>query len=346
MVDGRQNAVNDALVSAVGQVVVEMLTGETVVRRFKLINDGILSQKDKYVQNYRVLTESLSGATIRTLVQVDVAVERVSRDLSRLGVALAGAVYPRILFMVAEKNVIDAEFVYWWGNTRLQQRTIGEGAMVEALQAIGFEIVDPPDLSAPLGLPVNASESDLLAVAKRVDADVVIHGNGTAIPAPNTLGGAVVAFEAVVDVQAINVRTGRPIGRTRQKAVVSGQDAFYGGREALSGAGALAAESLAREIMIAWQAEQDRSALIEVVVEGTAGHIASFVRLRKAIATLSGVKELKMQEMSADQAAMAVNYQGSTRSLADALLLKTFTGFGIDIYKVAEEAIHIRLVYQ
>jgi hypothetical protein len=346
MVDGRQNAVNDALVSAVGQVVVEMLTGETVVRRFKLINDGILSQKDKYVQNYRVLTESVSGATIRTLVQVDVAVERVSRDLSRLGVALAGAVYPRILFMVAEKNVIDAEFVYWWGNTRLQQRTIGEGAMVETLQAIGFEIIDPPDLSAPLGLPVNASEADLLALAKRVDADVVIHGNGTAIPAPNTLGGAVVAFEAVVDAQAINVRTGRPIGRTRQKAVVSGQDAFYGGREALSGAGALAAESLAREIMIAWQEEQDRSALIEVVVEGTGGHIASFVRLRKAIATLSGVKELKMQEMSADQATMAVNYQGSTRSLADALLLKTFTGFGIDIYKVAEEAIHIRLVYQ
>jgi hypothetical protein len=248
--------------------------------------------------------------------------------------------------MVAEKNVIDAEFVYWWGNTRLQQRTIGEGAMVETLQAIGFEIIDPPDLSAPLGLPVNASEADLLALAKRVDADVVIHGNGTAIPAPNTLGGAVVAFEAVVDAQAINVRTGRPIGRTRQKAVVSGQDAFYGGREALSGAGALAAESLAREIMIAWQKEQDRSALIEVVVEGTGGHIASFVRLRKAIATLSGVKELKMQEMSADQATMAVNYQGSTRSLADALLLKTFTGFGIDIYKVAEEAIHIRLVYQ
>ena len=71
LVDGRQNAVNDALVSAVGQVVVEMLTGETVVRRFKLINDGILSQKDKYIQNYRVLTESVSGATIRTLVQVN-----------------------------------------------------------------------------------------------------------------------------------------------------------------------------------------------------------------------------------------------------------------------------------
>ena len=110
LVDGRQNAVNDALVAAVGQVVMEMLTGETVVRRFQLINDSILNERDTYIQNYRVMTESVSGDTVRTLVQVDVAADRVSRDLSRMGLALAGAVYPRILFMVAEKNVGDAGF--------------------------------------------------------------------------------------------------------------------------------------------------------------------------------------------------------------------------------------------
>ena len=53
-----------------------------------------------------------------------------------------------------------------------------------------------------------------------------------------------------------------------------------------------------------------------------------------------------MQEMSADRAAMAVNYQGTTRSLADALLLKTFSGFGIDIYEVTPETVRIRLVHQ
>ncbi|MBC2745347.1 MAG: hypothetical protein HGJ93_20625 [Desulfosarcina sp.] len=53
-----------------------------------------------------------------------------------------------------------------------------------------------------------------------------------------------------------------------------------------------------------------------------------------------------MKEMSADRAAMAVNYQGSTRSLADALLLKTFKGFGIDIFDVTPETIRIRLVHK
>jgi hypothetical protein len=346
LADGKQEAVNDALVAAVGQVVMEMLTGQTVVRRFQQINDSILAERDDYIQNYRVLTESVSGNTVRAMVQVDVAVERVSRDLSRLGIALAGAVYPRILFMVAERNVKDIGYTFWWGDRRLLSRTIGEGAMAAAFQSTGFEIIDPPDLSSPLSLPLNATESEMMALAGRMGAEVLVTGSGAASAAQNTMGGAIKAFEAVFEAQAFNVRTGQPIGQTHQKFVVSGQDEVAGGREALSGAGALAGEDLARQIMAAWHQEQDRSAVIEVVVEGTGGQIASFVRLRTAIASLSGVKELKLKEMSVDRAAMAVNYQGSSRSLADALLLKTFSGFGIDIFEVTPEVIRIRLVNQ
>ncbi|WP_372677080.1 hypothetical protein [Desulfosarcina sp.] len=346
LADGRQNAVNDALAAAVGQVVMDMLTGETVVRRFQQINDSILAERDNYIQNYRVLTESVSGTTVRTLVQVDIAADRVSRDLSRLGLALAGAVYPRILFMVAERNVTDADFSYWWGDRRLRSRTISEGALAATLKSAGFKIVDLPDLSSPLSLPVNAPEADMVALAGRLGADVLVTGHGTAAAAPNTMGGGGNAYEAVLEARAFDVQTGQPIGRTRQKSVISGQDEVAGGREALSGVGVLAGDDLAQKIMAVWQQEQDRSAVIEIAVAGTGGHIANFVRLRTAIASLSGVNELKMKEMSADRANMAVTYQGSARSLADALLLKTFSGFGIDIFEVAPEAIRIRLVNQ
>ena len=346
LADGKQNAVNDALVAAVGQVVMEMLTGETVVRRFQQINDNILAKRDNYIQNYRVLTESVSGNTVRTLVQVDIAVDRVSRDLSRLGLALAGAVYPRILFMVAERNVTDDDFTYWWGDRPLRSRTISEGSLAATLQATGFEIIDPPDMSSPLSLPVNAPEADMVALAGRLGADVLVTGYGTAAAAPNTMGGAINAYEAFFEARAFDVQTGQPIGRTRQKSVVSGQDEVAGGREALSGAVVLAGDDLARQIMAVWQQAQDRSAIIEVAVEGTGGHIASFVRLRTAISSLSGVNDLKMKEMTADRADMAVTYQGSARSLADALLLKTFSGFGIDIFEVTSETVRIRLVHQ
>jgi hypothetical protein len=248
--------------------------------------------------------------------------------------------------MVAEKNVTDAGFSYWWGDNSGVRRTICEQAMAKSLQSTGFEVVEPPDLSTPLGLPVEVSETQMLALAARLGADVVVAANGSAAAAPNTMGGTITAFESVVQARAFNVQSGQLIGRTQDKSVVSGQDAVSAGREALSAAGASVGDALGRKIMIAWQREQDRSALVQVVVEGTGGHIASFVRLRTAIATLSGVKDLKMQEMTTDRADMAVSYQGTSRSLADALLLKTFSGFGIDIYDVTPEAVYIRLVHQ
>ena len=344
LADSRQNAVNDALVAAVGQVMLEMLTGETVVRRFQLINDKVLVEKEAYIQNYRVLTESVSGGAVRTLVRVDVAKDRLSRDLSRLGLALSGTVYPRLLLMIAEKNVSAGGYAYWWGDRRQSDRTIAEKAMAETLAAAGFDIIAPPELNAPLGLAVNADEADLLAIADRLGAEVLVTGAGSASIAPNTMGGTIQTFEAVVEAKAINVKTRGPIGRTRQKAAASSQEAGAGGREALTQAGALVGDDLARQVMVAWHQDQERSTLIEVAVEGTGGHIASFVRLRTAISSISGVKELKMKEMSPDQAAMDVSYEGTARSLADALLLKTFTGFGIDIYEVTDQAVRIRLV--
>jgi hypothetical protein len=345
MVAGRKNAVDDALASAVSQVVVEMLTGETVVRRFKLINDNLLKKQQTYIQNYRVLTESVSGNMIRVLVEVDVSADRVSRDLSQMGLALAGTVYPRIVFMVAEKRAVDDNFSFWWGERRLHQRTASEKAMVRTLSSAGFDIIATPALNKPLGLPVTVPKAQMMALAEQLGADILIVGQGAATEASNTMGGEISAYEAIVAVKALRVPNGIVVGQAKQKNVVSSKDTYQGRLQALDGAGELAGDALMRQIMIAWQQEQERSAVIQVVVEGTGGHIASFVRLRTAIATLSGVKELKMQEMSADRASMAVNYQGSTHSLADALLLKTFSGFGIDIHELTSEAIHIRLVH-
>ncbi len=179
MATSRQDAVKDALDAAVGQAVIEMLSGETVVQQFQLIASGILAKPDNYIKNYRVLTESVSGNTVKALVQVDVAADRLDQDLAQAGVVLAGSEVPQTNFMVA--------------------------------------------------------------------------------------------------------------------------------------------------------------------IEGTGGQIASFVRLRKAMASLSGVKELSMKEMSPDLAVMSVDYQGNTRSLADALLKQTFDDFSIDIVEVTADTVRIRL---
>ena len=341
----RKDAVDNALTIAVGQVVMEMLTSETVTRRFQIINDTILSKKNHYIQNYRVITKSVSGSTIRALVDVDVSVDRISQDLSGLGLAKTDAVYPRIVFMIAERNIQNENFIYWWGDKQLRNRTISESSIAGAFQDDGFKIAGIPDLASPLGLPVNIPEKQMMVLAKQLGADVLIAGSGTAVFASGT-HETTKAVEAIVDARALRVKTGELIGQTHKKNVISNQEETTAANKALAGAGAQAGKGLARQVMAAWLHDQASSTVIAVAVEGTGGYIANFVRLRKTITSLSGVRELKMQAMSADRADMSVHYQGSTRSLADALLLKTFDGFSIDIFDVTQDAIRIHLVHK
>ena len=180
--DARRNSVADALSMAVGQAVADVLPAETVSQQFQLINEKILAQPETFIQNYRVVTRAVSGNTVRALVQVDISMDRLRKDLGRLGILV---------------------------------------------------------------------ESD----------------------------------------------TDTP--------VVSGS--------------------------------------IDVTVAGTGGHIASFVRLRSAISSLTGVKDLMMKEMTTDQALIGVQYQGSAQSLADALMQRGFEGFAIEIEEVTESSVTIRL---
>ena len=98
----------------------------------------------------------------------------------------------------------------------------------------------------------------MVALARRLGAEVLVTGHGTAATASNTMGGSVNAVEAVVEARAFDVQTGQPIGGTGQKTVVSGLDAVVGGRDALAGAGALAGDDLGRQIIAVWKQAQDR----------------------------------------------------------------------------------------
>lgn len=91
-------------------------------------------------------------------------------------------------------------------------------------------------------------------------------------------------------------------------------------------------------------AGQEHNAPIAVVINGISGQLAHFVRLRTTLSALPGVRDLRMQEMSGDQAILAIKYEGTAPSLADALVLKPFSGFSIVIAEVADNAVRIEIV--
>lgn len=91
-------------------------------------------------------------------------------------------------------------------------------------------------------------------------------------------------------------------------------------------------------------ADQEPNDPVEVVISGISGQLAHFVRLRTTLSGLPGVKDLRLQEMSGDQAILTVRYEGTAPSLADALRLRPFSGFSIIIAEVVDTTIRIEIV--
>ena len=62
------------------------------------------------------------------------------------------------------------------------------------------------------------------------------------------------------------------------------------------------------------------------------------------IKNMPGVEDIQIKEILPTQAIMMVDYQGTARSLADALILNPYDAFGINIYDVSEKTIKLELI--
>ena len=64
------------------------------------------------------------------------------------------------------------------------------------------------------------------------------------------------------------------------------------------------------------------------------------------LTSVSGVEDVQVKELKADDAALSVSYRGNPRELADALMLKAFETFSINIHEVKPDRLKIQLIPQ
>ena len=221
--------------------------------------------------------------------------------------------------------------------------------MTEKMLKNGFSVIDQKSLVIneefeTLKDKADLSNQDAVSLGAILQADVVIVGNSKADIAPNTMGGDIKSFKGTVLARALRTDTGEEIASTIQTAVSVNKDNIAGGRDALSIAGYLAGSDLASQIVRKWHEEVKKSiTTLVIIVEGTRD-LSNFVIFRAELNEIPGVDSLQTSEMKADEATIIVNFQGNAKELADALMLKTFESFGINIYEISQSHLRVRLV--
>ncbi len=342
----RESAIANGLVVAVSRVLFDVVPQETVVGNFQLLSERVFAKTDEFVRNYRVLTESTHGKLHRVVVQATVSIRRLKQTLKKIGVHIGKRPYPRVLFCVAEKFVNDLSFEYWWSADPSWRTGVSEESMRRILKDKGFVLVAPRSNVASGSLPPELSAAEAVSLAQQLKAEIVILGQAEAQEAPSTMAGTIRSFKGTLIARAIRVDTGEQIAQTQRSALKASKEPGAGSREALRNAAELAGEDLALQIADAWFSPQSRLSRTELIIEGIGGKIASFVKFRGALGNMSGVDNLQLKEMMPDAAVLLVDYQGTTRALADALLLQNFDAFGLDISAIEANRIRLKLVLQ
>ncbi len=338
----REEAVAAGLVNAIGQVLIDIIPQEVVGSRFALLTQVVLAQTDRYVRNYRVLTEATQGNIYHVLLEASVSVPQIKTSLKQAGLVIEKSSAPRILWCIAEKHILEPTERYWWSGQSPPEAISTAGILAQEAAVQGFRSVEPQQSQMSMGYAAELTVPEAVALAGQSGADVVVVGRAVAEAAPNTMTGSLQAFRGKIEISGYRVDTGERVAHVEQVALNGGDDPQAAGREVLVKVAGAAAGPLFQQLRNA-RVGVGGKGRVELAVEGTRGNIADLVRFRNVLAALPGVENVQLKEMMQDRTLISVDYPGDARALADALMLQNYDNFGISILEIGTGGIRLQL---
>jgi hypothetical protein len=347
----RKAAISDALVTAVGLVATDLLHPLVIIESFQDVNRLLFSDAGSFVQ-YKILTETTSGQTYRVIVEASVSVDKISEILTRNGLLVHHETPLKALLLIAEKGLDDTTHHSWWADPFTE--SIAESGLAGALGSQGVDVIDHGQfLSATLEAYLSETESSQdweLSDAQAAffgtwyQADVVVVGTATSERASNAMGDELRSFRGTLSVRAIRTDNVAILAESTRSVLTADADDTTGSHQALAEAGTRAGALLAGRIQNAWQQFEETGPIgVTVVVKG-GYQLAHFVKFRKILSELQGVSNLQTSGMTPEATLLELEYEATPQEMAEALLLKSFAGFGIHITEATPDALRLSLV--
>ncbi len=135
----RDDAIDDALRKGLEQVMGMMISAETLVENYQLIEDNIYSKTQGYVQTYQVVSEGrqselLYEVTVRALVKMS----DLKNDLDAIATLMRRKNTPRMMVLIEEANIGETPGMH----LVTTDLNTAETAMMEFFMDKGFRFVD------------------------------------------------------------------------------------------------------------------------------------------------------------------------------------------------------------
>ncbi|MBI5047480.1 MAG: hypothetical protein HZB54_00825 [Deltaproteobacteria bacterium] len=327
-------AIQDAMRKAVEQAVGTMVASETVVENYQLIRDSVLTKTQGYIQKYDVVSAGPKGGLYEVTISATVAVENLKTDLAALGLLHARVEKPRVLFMIAEQNIGQEYYVFWWyGKSEFKGQhfdmAASETAMKEEFINKGFNIVDISVATGKIDISnayriADLTDTGAKEIGRKLGAEVVIKGKSLAKAGPRTPGSSVGSYIADITASAIRVDNGAVLASARGHGVSRNISEVTGGTEALERAARELSGKMIDQITAKWSQEVQSGGLIQITVRGIEEYsdLAAFKDAVKA--QIRGVNAVYQRNVEGGEATIEADYKGNAQQLADEISKKKF----------------------
>lgn len=331
----RDSAIEDAQKRAVEQAIGILIDSQTQVENFQLISDKIFSQTKGYIRRYNIAGETTEGNLLRVRINAEVALGKLSDDLSAIGILLGQMHKPRTMIMIAEQNIGSEWYAWWWGYHG-QQTDIGvvENTIMDKLSEKGFELIDHEVAAKQIKVTAaykiqNLTVDQAKTLGSQADAEVVIIGKAVA-KLYGEVGGGMKSAQADLSARAVRIDTGQVIASASTHGAAVHINETTAGIEALKKAASEAADQMITKILSVYSKEVGGTRSINITINGLTKQ--QFVKFKDALKNqVRAIKDLHERSFAGTTARISVDSKSSAQALSDELQMRDFAGFSVEV---------------
>lgn len=342
----RDAAIEDAQKRAVEQAIGILIDSQTQVENYQLISDNILSQTKGYIKRYNIASETVDSGLLRVRINAEVALGRLTEDLTGIGILLGRMHMPRTMIMIAEQNIGHEWNAWWWGHSDQTDMGVVENEFIDVFTQKGFEFIDHATAARDIKVTAAYKIQDLTAAQARTlgnqaDAEVVIVGKALS-KLYGEVGGGMKSVQADLSVKAVRTDTGQIIATVTTHGAGVHITPETAGITAIRKAASEAAEELMGKILAVYAKETGGTRPVNITVTGL--NKTQFVKFKDVLRNqVRGIKNLHERSFNGTTAKISVDSKNSAQILCDELVLKDFGAFSVEIVSSTPNALELKV---
>jgi len=343
----KQGAVSDALSAAVQNAFSELMTPQVLASNLDFLYTEILSHPSDFIITYRSLGEIEHKSAFLVAVESRVNLEMLQKTLTDAKILDAGKDKPFIMFFISEKTPSDDLPRYWWGKDSTSYKSLAEETIAGKMIQNRFMLVgNGPQRPDPSFYNITFISVDDInsarTLGKEMKADMIIFGNAASSLATNRMGGEK-TFDAEILLQAYDVNTGEKIINSKVQAVAKSNTDEEGYTQALVKAAGVSAEDLIEKINSYWSRNLRKEQTFDLKLSGD-NFLPRFIALKQRFKDMPEIINILQKEIGSNSSLVQIQYKGNPSRFANAVMLKTFDSFGLEITDVTDTLVTIRFI--